>query len=103
MKIKHFPNRFLVHQSTYIKRFFKHFHIDKTHALNSLVVVQSLIMKKDPFQSYKNSKELLSLKVLYLCTIGTLMYLDNYTHSKNCFFYQFISKIEFYSNLKTLA
>ena len=61
------------------KIIFKHFHIDKTHALNSLVVVQSLTMKKDPFHPYKNSKELLSLKVSYLCTIGTLMYLDNYT------------------------
>ena len=46
LKIVHFPNRVLVHRSTYIKKILKHFHMDKTHLLCSLMVVWSLEVKK---------------------------------------------------------
>ena len=49
LQIKHFPNGVLVYQSTYIKKVLKHFYMDKVHPLNSLMVVQSLDMKKDSF------------------------------------------------------
>ena len=39
MQIKHFPNGVLVHQSTYIKKNFKYFYMDKMHPLSSPMVV----------------------------------------------------------------
>ena len=38
-QIKHFPNRVLVHQSTYIKKIIKCFNIDIAHPLSSSMVV----------------------------------------------------------------
>ena len=39
LQIEHFLNGVLVHQSTYIKKILKHFNMDKTHSLNSSMVV----------------------------------------------------------------
>ena len=49
LQIEHFPNRVLVHQSTYIKKVLNHFYIDKAYPLSSPMVVQSLDVKNDPF------------------------------------------------------
>ena len=50
----------------------------------------------------KKYEELFGLEVSYLSAIGVLMYLVNCTHPDIVFFYQFISKIQFRSNSKTL-
>ena len=47
LQIEHFPNEILVHQSTYIEKVFKHFHMDKAHPLSTPMVVWSLDVKKD--------------------------------------------------------
>ena len=39
LQIEHFPNGVLVHQSTYIKKVFKHFYMDKVHPFSSPMVV----------------------------------------------------------------
>ena len=53
LQIEHFPNRVLVHQSTYIKKVLKRFYMDKVHPLSSPMVVRSLDVKKDPFRLCK--------------------------------------------------
>ena len=49
LQIEYFPNKVLVHQSTYIKKVLKSFYMDKVHPLSSSMVVQSLNVKNDPF------------------------------------------------------
>ena len=77
--IEHFPNRVLVHQSTYIKKILKRFNMDKTHPLSSPMVVRSLDVKKDPFRPCEKGEELLGPEIPYLSAIGALMYLANCT------------------------
>ena len=57
----------------------KHFHIDKSHSLNSPMIVCSLEVNKDLFHPKKDNEELLGLEVPYLSVIGMLLYLANYT------------------------
>ena len=102
MQIEHFPNGVLVHQSTYIKKVLKCFYIDKVHPLSSPMVVQSLDVKNDSFRPCEKDEGLLGSEVPYLGVVGALMYLANCTHLDINFCYQFISKIQFRSNSKTL-
>ena len=48
--------------------------MDKVHPLSSPMVVQSLVVKNDPFRSCKKDEELLGPKVPNLRAIGALMY-----------------------------
>ena len=102
LQIEHFPNGVLVHQSAYIKKVLKHFYMDKAHSLSSPMVVWSLDVKNDQFRPCEKNEESLGPEVPYLGAIGALMYLANYTRPNIVFFYQFISKIQFRSNSKTL-
>ena len=76
--------------------------MDKAHPLSSPMVVRSLDVKKDPFRPCEKDEELLGPEVPYLSAIGALMYLANCTRPDIAFFCQFISKIQFRSNSKTL-
>ena len=49
LQIEHCSNDILVHQSTYIEKVLKRFYMDKTHLVNSPMVVRSLEVNKDPF------------------------------------------------------
>ena len=69
----------IIHQSTYIEKVWKRFHMDKSHPLSSPMVVRSLEVTKDPFQPKEENEELLGPEVPYLSVIGALMYLANYT------------------------
>ena len=80
LQIEHFPNEVLVHQSIYFKNFLKHFYMDKTHPLNSPMVIRSLNMKKRLILSLRKNKELLGPKAPYLSVIGALMYFSNWTY-----------------------
>ena len=53
--------------------------MDKAHPLSTPMVVKALDINKDPFRPHKNNEELLGPEVLYLSTIGVLMYLANNT------------------------
>jgi ribosomal protein L30/L7E len=50
LQIEHFHNCIFVHQSNYIQKMLKRFNMDKVHHLSTLIVVQSLDMKKDPYR-----------------------------------------------------
>ena len=101
LQIEHFPNEVLVHQSIYIKKVLKHFYMDKTHPLSSLMVVRSLDVKNDPFRPCEKNEELLGLEVPYLVLLVHLCILP-IVHVQTLLFCQFISKIQFRSNSKTL-
>ena len=49
-QIEHLPNGILIHQSTYIEKVLKHFHLDKAHPLSTPMVFRSLEVKKDHFR-----------------------------------------------------
>ena len=53
--------------------------MDKSHLLNSTMVVHSLKLNKNPFHPKEENEELLGLEVSYLSAIGALMYLANCT------------------------
>ena len=61
------------------------FFIDKSHLLNSLMVVHSLEVNKDPFHPKGGNKKWLVLEVPYLNAIGALMYFTNYTRPNIAF------------------
>ena len=48
-QIEYLPNGILIHQSTYIEKVPKHFHLDKAHPLSTPMVFRSLDVKKDHF------------------------------------------------------
>ena len=51
--------------------------MEKSHPINSPMVVRSLEMNKDPFRPKEENEESLGLKVPYLSAIGALMYFAN--------------------------
>ena len=51
--------------------------MDKSHPLNSPMVLRSLKVNKDLFCPKEENEELLGPKVPYLSAIGALMYLTN--------------------------
>ena len=53
--------------------------MDKSHLLNSLMIVNSLEVKKDIFYPKENNEELLGPKAPYYSVIGVSMNLANYT------------------------
>ena len=77
-QIKHFSHRVLIHQSTYIKKILKCFHMDKTHPLSFPMGIRLLEVKNDLFCLCENDGKLLNLKVQYrillvrLCILPTI-------------------------------
>ena len=53
--------------------------MDKSHLVNSPMVVHSLEVNKDPFLPKEENEELFGPEVPYLNAIGALMYLANCT------------------------
>ena len=53
--------------------------MDKSHPVNSPMVVHSLEVNKDPVHPKEENKELFGSKVPYLSAIDALMYLVNCT------------------------
>ena len=49
LQIEHKSNGILIHQSTYVEKVFKQFNMDKTHPLNSPMIVRSFDVKKYHF------------------------------------------------------
>ena len=59
LELKHKTNGILVHQSAYTKQILERFNMDKSHHLNTPMVVRSLISHKDLFRSKKPDEEIL--------------------------------------------
>ena len=59
LQIEHCSDGVLIHQSTYIEKVMKRFHMNKSHSLNSPMVVRSLEVTKDPFGLKEENEELL--------------------------------------------
>ena len=96
LQIEHCSNVILAHQSTYIEKVLKLFYIDKSHPLDSLMVVRSLEENKDLFRpKEKKNEELLGPKVLYLSAIGALMHLANCTKLDITFSINFLARYNF--------
>ena len=79
LQIEYCLNGVLIHQSSYTEKVLKRFYMDKSHPLSSPMVVRSLEVIKDPIRPKEENEELLGPEVPYLCAIGALMYLTNYT------------------------
>ena len=75
LELEYKANGMLVHQSIYIERVLKHFHINKVHLLSTPMVVRSLETQNDSFWPKKLDEEILDPKVPYFNTIRTLMYM----------------------------
>ena len=60
--------------------------MDKSHPLNSLMIVHSLEVKKDLFGSKEDNEKLLGLEIPYYNIIGAPLNLANYTRSNIVFF-----------------
>ena len=79
LQIEYFSNGIFVHQSTYTEKVLKRFYMDKTHPLNSPMIVRSLEVDKDPFRPKEENEKLFGPEVPYLSAIGALRYLANCT------------------------
>ena len=70
--------------------------MDKLHLLCTPMVVKSLQVDKDPFRprviSVEGDEKLLGPEVLYLSTIGALMYLANYTRPNISFIVSLLAR-----------
>uniref|UniRef100_A0A2N9I099 Reverse transcriptase Ty1/copia-type domain-containing protein n=1 Tax=Fagus sylvatica TaxID=28930 RepID=A0A2N9I099_FAGSY len=99
LQIEHLPDGILIHQSTYIEKVLKHFHMDKAHPLSTPMVVRSLDVKKDPFRPQEVGEETLGPEVPYLSAIGALMYLANCTRPDIAFSVNLLAR---YSSAPTL-
>lgn len=74
LQIEHLKNEIFVHQSTYTKNILKRFYMDKSHPLNTLMVVRPLGILNDPFRPQENEEELLD-EAPYLTVIKALIIL----------------------------
>ena len=99
LQIEHLPDGILIHQSTYIKKVLKHFHMDKAHLLSTSMVVRSLDVKKDPFRPQEVGEETLGPEVPYFSAISALMYLANCTRPDIAFSVNLLAR---YSSAPTL-
>ena len=63
LQIKHCSNGILVHQSTYIEKVLKRFYMDKSHPIDSPMVVRSLEVNKDLFHPKEENEELFGPEV----------------------------------------
>lgn len=79
LQIEHLDKGIFVRQEGYIEKVLKRFFMDKCHPLSTPMVVRSLDVEKNPFRSREKDEELLGHEVPYLCAIGDIMYLANYT------------------------
>ena len=73
----------------------KQFYMDKSHSVNSPMVVRSLEVNKDPFHLKEENEELFGPKVPYLSVIGALMYLANCTRPYIAFFVNLLARYNF--------
>ncbi|KAL6329080.1 hypothetical protein AAG906_007370 [Vitis piasezkii] len=95
LQIEHCSNDILVHQLTYIEKVLKRFYMDKSHPVNSPMVVRSLEVNKYPFRPKKENEELLGPEVPYLSEIGVLMYLANCTRLDIAFSVNLLARYSF--------
>ncbi|KAL0439447.1 UNVERIFIED_CONTAM: Retrovirus-related Pol polyprotein from transposon TNT 1-94 [Sesamum latifolium] len=85
LQFEHTKGGIFIHQSNYIEKVVKRFHMDKAHPLSTTMVVRSLDVNKDPFHPPAHNDEILGPEVPYLSAIGALMYLANNTRSDIAF------------------
>ncbi|KAL0447916.1 UNVERIFIED_CONTAM: hypothetical protein Slati_1919500 [Sesamum latifolium] len=75
LQFEHTKDEIFIHQSNYIEKILKRFHMDNAHLLSTPMVVQSLEVNRDPFCPPTHNDEILGPEVPYLSVIGALMYL----------------------------
>ena len=92
LQIEHCSNGILVHPSTYIEKVLKLFYIDKSHPLDSLMVVRSLKVNKDSFRPKEENEELFGSEVPHLSAIDALTYLANCTRPDIAFFVNLLAR-----------
>ena len=79
LQIELLTNVIFVHQLYYIAKVIKRFYMDKSHPLNTPMVVRSLNVKTDLFRPREDDEELLGPEAPYLSAIGALMYFTSNT------------------------
>ena len=66
--------------------------MDKAYPLSTLMVIQSLDPKKDPFRSKEDDEQILGLEVSHLNAISALMYLAQCTRPNIAFFVNVLTR-----------
>ncbi|KAL0291394.1 UNVERIFIED_CONTAM: Retrovirus-related Pol polyprotein from transposon TNT 1-94 [Sesamum calycinum] len=79
LQFEHTKGGIFIHQTNYIEKVLKHFHMNNAHPLSTPMVVRSLDVNKDPFCPPAHNDEILGPEVPYLSAIGALMYLADNT------------------------
>ncbi|KAK4400311.1 Retrovirus-related Pol polyprotein from transposon TNT 1-94 [Sesamum angolense] len=79
LQFEHTKGGIFIHQSNYIEKVLKRFHMNNAHPLSTPMVIRSLDVNKDPFRPPTHNDEILGPEVPYLSAIGALMYLANNT------------------------
>ncbi|KAM1751068.1 hypothetical protein ACFX11_009231 [Malus domestica] len=79
LKIKHYSDGIIVHQSNYTQKVLQHFNEDKAKPSSTPTVVRILNAKRDPFRPNEDLEEILEPEVPYLSAIGALLYLAQCT------------------------
>ena len=69
--------------------------MDKSHLVNSCMVIHSLEVNKDPFHHKEENEELSGLEVPYLSAIGALKYLANCIKPNIAFFVNLLARYNF--------
>ena len=59
LQIEHLLEGIFVHQSTYLKKVFERFYMDKSHPLSTPMVVRSLEVDKDLFRHKEDIEDIL--------------------------------------------
>ncbi|KAK4393936.1 Copia protein [Sesamum angolense] len=75
LQFEHTKGGIFIHQSNYIEKVLKRFHMNNAHPLSTPMVVRSLDVNKDPFRPPTHNNEILGPEVPYLSAICALMYL----------------------------
>ncbi|KAM2105824.1 hypothetical protein ACFX1R_016287 [Malus domestica] len=98
LEIEHCSDVILAHQSNYTQKVLRRFNENKTKPSSTLMVVQTLDAKRNPFRPNEDEEEILEPKVPYLSTTRALLYLAQWTRPDISFLVNLLAR---YSNAFT--
>ena len=75
LEIEHKSDGILIHQSAYVEKILKRFHMDNAQPLSTHMIIRTLDPKRDPFRPLEDGEKILGPEIPYLNAIDDLLYL----------------------------
>src|SRR5581483_7110231 len=91
-EITYLPNGILLHQSGYLRKILKRFHMEDAHPYRIPLQVRSLEPSKDVYRPKEENEPTLVANYPYSQAVGALLYLANWTRPDTAFTVSFLAR-----------